>query len=97
MLRTSNSTLMQSLTVLKVCLVADGVDVGRVGVMVAVDSSVGVNVAVGGSDVAEAVGDDSTLGEGVTVGVSGGLFLGMKIKAKRRIRPIRAGIPYLRN
>lgn len=68
------------------------VDVGLVAVIV----DVTVLVAVGGLEVAEAVGDAASLGVGVTVGVSGGLFPGMKIKAQRRIKPMRAGIPYFR-
>jgi len=98
MLRTSKPTLMHNFTVSKVCLVAEGVEVGLVGVMEGVTVSVGVSVdvAVKGSGVTEAVGDAASVDEGVTVGVSGGLFLGMKIKARRRSNPINAGIPYFK-
>lgn len=98
MFRTSNPTLMHSLTVSKVCLVAEGVNVGLVGVTEGVTVSVGVsvNVAVKGSGVIDAVGDAARVGVGVTVGVGGGLFLGMKIRARRMINPINVGIPYLK-
>jgi hypothetical protein len=59
-------------------------------------TSVAVFVVVGGSEVAEAVGDDSGVDVGGTVGVAGGLFRGMKMKVRRRISPMMAGIPYLR-
>lgn len=87
---------MQKRSVSKVCFVADGVESILVGVMEAVTVMVGEDVAVGGSGEAEAVGDDSSVGVRVTVGVEGGLFFGMKIIASRRINPIAAGIPYLR-
>ena len=75
---------------------AEGVDVGLVGVMVAVSEFVGVGVGEEGWGVTEAVGDDSNIRVGVTVGVSVGFIRGTKIKARRRIRPINEGIPYLR-
>ena len=67
-----------------------------VGVKVMVAVLVGEDVAVGGSRVAEAVGDASNVGVGVGVS-SGGLFRGMKMKVRRRISPMMAGIPYLMN
>jgi hypothetical protein len=76
-------------------MVGEGVCV-FVGVKVIVCVEVAVCVAVEGSRVTEAVGDVEGVSVGVTVGVSDGLFLGMKIKARRRMSPIMAaGIPNL--
>ena len=70
------------------------VDVGLVGVMLAVTVLVGDDVAVGGSGVAVDVGDAASVG--VEVGVSsGGFVFGIKVKANRRISPMMMGIPYL--
>lgn len=71
---------------------------GDVGVKVFVSVAVLVAVLVGVkvSGVAVYVDDAAIVGVEVTVGVSaGGVFPGMKIKAKRRSNPATAGIPYL--
>ena len=82
-------------------LVDDGVEVGRVGVMLGVLLIVGdgVCVAVEASvRVTVSEGDGATEGVCVTVGVSiGGFGRGIRIKANRRMIPIIAGIPNLRS
>ena len=72
-----------------------------VDVMVAVRVTVAVTVLVevGGSDVAVNVSDAARVGGRVTGGVSsagGFVFLGIKIKARMRINPMIARIPYLK-
>jgi hypothetical protein len=84
---------MHNLTVSNVCLVAEAVEVGLVGVAVGVSVMVGEDVAVGVSGVAVVVGDEAIVG--VVVGVSSdGFMRGMKIKASSRTSPMTDGIPY---
>lgn len=105
MLCTSSNTFMQNLSVSKVCLVGDAVDVGLVGVMVCVCVDVGevvtVNVRVGDS---VGVAGSRVLvggvvgGRGVSVRVVTGFGEKVNAKASRRMIPrMVIGIAYLRS
>lgn len=87
---------MHNLTVSKVCLVAEAVKVGLVGVVVGVNVLVGEEVAVAGSSVT--VGVASIVSVGVDVDVSGGgVEKVLHANISRRMNPMPMGIAYLRS